>query len=69
MHFFCADFDQKLEGVILVHHYDLILLNSGGLVSTADRSKKIRLTYVVFLHLNNIVFLHRHKWMPDIHSG
>ena len=51
MHLFCADFDQKLEGVILVHHYDLILLNSGGLVSTADRSKKSRLTCVVVFYI------------------
>ena len=67
MHLFCADFNQKLKEVISVHHYDLMLLNRGGLVSTADRPKKSRLKYV-FLHLNYF-FLHRHKWMLDVHSG
>ena len=36
MHLFCAGFDQKLEEVILVHHFDLFLLNIGGPDSTAD---------------------------------
>ena len=36
MHLFCA---EKLEEVIMVHHYDLFLLNSGCPYSTADRSK------------------------------
>ena len=30
IHLFCADFDLKVEEVILVYHYDLLLLNSGG---------------------------------------
>ena len=47
-------------------------MNSGGPDSTADRSKKSRLTYV-FSHFN-LFFLHfslnlRHKCMPYIHSG
>ena len=37
MHLFNADFDQRLEKVILDNHYDLFLLNSGGPDSTADR--------------------------------
>ena len=48
MHFICADFDQKMEQVILVNNYDLFLLNSGGPDDTAVRSKKSRLTYVIF---------------------
>ena len=48
MHLFCADFDNKMEELILVHHYDQFLLNSGGPDSTADRSKKSRLSMFFF---------------------
>ena len=50
MHLFCADFGQKLEEVILVHHYDLFLPSFGGHDSTADSSKESRLTHVFLLN-------------------
>ena len=51
----CADLDEKLEEVILVHRYDLFLLKSGGPDSTADRSNKSRLTYV-FSHFHWVFY-------------
>ena len=72
MHLLCANFDQKLEEVILVHHYDLFLPNFGGHDSTADSSNLSKLTFV-FLAFK-LFYLYfslnlRHKWLPDIHCG
>ena len=45
---FCADFDQKLGEVNLVHHYDLFLPNCGCHDFTADSSKKKQVTVCFF---------------------
>ena len=72
MHLLCADVDQKLEEVILVHHYDLFLLNSGVLILQLTGKKEQ--ANVCFFSTFQLVFLHfslilRHKWMQDIHYG
>ena len=70
MYVVCADFDQKLEEVLLVHHYDLFLSYFGSHSSAEAQSQA---GYCMFFRIS-IVFLYfglnlRHKWMQDTHCG
>ena len=67
MHSYCVIFAPKLKVVILVLGYGHFLQENGSHDSSADSSKKCRLTYV-YSHFKYSLNL-RQKWMPNPNCG